>query len=124
MKFLSTLKAERCLTQLSTLHGSESPEAHKALESLRAIGADAAPAVIDALGSVDKELAGALITVLASYLNDKTFPLFVKGLGHSNQQCINGVAKALAISTSYDTNKLLDLLGRDDHVPGTKDGAR
>ena len=114
MKFFSTLKAERCLTQLSTLHGSESPEAHKALESLRAIGPDATPAVIDALGSVDKELAGALITVLASYLNDKTFPLFVKGLGHSNQQCINGVAKALAISTSYDTNKLLDLLGRDD----------
>jgi serine/threonine-protein kinase len=114
MKFFSTLKAERCLTQLSTLHGSDSPEAHKALESLRAIGPEATPAVIEALGSADKEQAGALVTVLASYLNDKSFPMFVKGLGHGNQQCINGVAKALAISTSYDTNKLLDLLGRDD----------
>ncbi len=46
MKFFSTLKAERCLTQLSTLHGSDSPEAHKALESLRAIGPDATPIAV------------------------------------------------------------------------------
>ena len=49
MKFFSTLKAERCLTQLSALHGSDSPEAHKALETLRAIGPEATPAVIEAL---------------------------------------------------------------------------
>ena len=114
MKFFSTLKAERCLSQLSTQHGPDSPEAHKALESLRAIGSAATPAVIEALASADKELAGALVTVLASYLDDKSFPMFAQGLGHSNQQCVTGVAKALAISTNYDTGKLLDLLGRDD----------
>jgi serine/threonine-protein kinase len=114
MKFFSTLKAERCLTQLSTLHGADSPEAHKALESLRAIGPQATPAVIEALATVDKEQTGALVTILASYLDDKSFPMFVAGLGHDNKQCVSGVAKALAISTNYDTKKLLDLLGRDD----------
>ncbi|MEZ5564561.1 MAG: hypothetical protein R3F24_03160 [Gammaproteobacteria bacterium] len=49
-------------------------------------------------------------------LNDKTFPQYAQGLGHADKDCVAGVAKALAISNDYDTNKLLDLLGQDNVV--------
>jgi eukaryotic-like serine/threonine-protein kinase len=113
MKFLSTLKADRCLTQLLAERDPGSPEARKVLENLRNIGPSAVPRVIDALATADKEHRGALVTVLASYLDDKSFPLFAEGLCHPNSQCASGVAKALAISGAYDTNKLIDLLGKE-----------
>lgn len=113
MKFLSTLKADRCLTQLLAERDPGSPEARKALENLRNIGPSAVPRIIDAFATADKDQRGALVTILASYLDDKTFPLFADGLSHANPQCVSGVAKALAISGAYDTTRLIELLGRE-----------
>lgn len=115
MKFFSTLKAERCLTQLLSERDPGGSEARKALDSLRSIGGTAIPRVIDAFATADKEHSGALVTLLSSLLDDKTFPLYAEGLGHSNRLCVVGVTKALAISTNYDTNKLMELLGKE-HV--------
>jgi len=114
MKFFSTLKAERCLTQLLSERDASGPEARKALDSLRSIGRTAIPGVIDAFATADKEHGGALVTLLASLLDDTTFPLYAEGLGHSNKLCVAGVTKALAISGSYDTNKLMELLGKEN----------
>jgi len=114
MKFFSTLKAERCLTQLLSERDPGSPAARKALESLQAIGAAAIPKVIDAFATADKAHSSALTTLLASLLDDQTFPHYAAGLSHPNKQCVAGVTKALAISATYDTNRLLELLGKDD----------
>lgn len=116
MKFLSTIKAERCLTQLFAARDAGSKEARQALESLQSIGPVAIPKIIDSFASADKDQREALVTLLAAMLNDKTFPLYAEGLGHANKDCVAGVAKALAISGSYDTNQLLDLLGKDNVV--------
>jgi len=114
MKFFSTLKAERCLTQLLSERDPSSPEGKKALESLRSIGPSAIPKVIDAFATADKEHSGAMVTLLASMLDDKTFPLFTAGLGHTDKLCVAGVTKALAISGNYDTHRLTELLGKPE----------
>ena len=113
MKFFSTMKAERCLTQLLSERDAHSSEARKALDSLQGIGRTAIPRVIDAFATADKEHSGALVTLLASLLDDTSFPLYADGLSHSNKLCVAGVTKALGISGSYDPNKLMDLLGKD-----------
>jgi hypothetical protein len=114
MKFFSTLKAERCLTQLLSEPDPGSPTSRKALESLQRIGADAIPKIIDAFATADKTHSGALITLLASLLDDESFPHYATGLGHPNKQCVAAVTKALAIAGTYDTNRLLELLGKDE----------
>jgi len=114
MKFFSTLKAERCLTQLLAARDVASPEARKALETLEGIGAPAIPKVIDAFATASKDQAGSLVTLLASQLDDASFPLFAAGLAHGDKQSVAGVTKALAISASYDANRLTELLGRPE----------
>ncbi len=116
MKFLSTIRAERCLAQLFAARDPGSKEARQALESLFNIGPVAIPKIIDSFAAADKEQREALVTLLASMLNDKTFPLYAAGLGHTSKDCVAGVAKALTISGNYDTNQLLDLLGKDNVV--------
>jgi serine/threonine-protein kinase len=114
MKFFSTLKAERCLSQLLSERDSGSPAARKAIEGLQGIGDAAVPKIIDAFALADKAHSGALVTLLAALLDDRTFPHYAAGLGHANKQCVAGVTKALAISANYDTNRLLELLGKED----------
>ncbi len=114
MKFFSTLKAERCLTQLLAEPDPTGPSARKALDSLASTGPAAVPAIIEALSSASKDQTGALVTVLAALLDDKSFPLYAAGLRHGNKLCVAGVAKALAISGSYDTGRLVELLGQAD----------
>lgn len=114
MKFFSTLKAERCLAQFLAAKDPADPPARKALEGLEATGAAAVPAIIESLASAAKEQTGPLVTLLASLVDDRSFPLFAKGLGHGNKVCVAGVAKALAIASSYDPNRLVDLLGQPD----------
>ncbi len=113
MKFFSTMKAERCLTQLLAERDAHSSAARKALDSLQGIGRPAIPGVIDAFATADEEHSGGLVTLLAWLLDDTTFPLYADGLRHSNKLCVAGVTKALALSGSYDTNKLIELLGTD-----------
>ncbi|MDH4021562.1 MAG: hypothetical protein OEV14_00405, partial [Gammaproteobacteria bacterium] len=114
MKFFSTLKAERCLSQLLSEPDAGSPAARKALASLQGVGAEAIPRIIDAIGTADKSHSGALITLLASLLDDQSFEHYAAGLAHPNKQSVAGVTRALALAGTYDTNRLLALLGNDD----------
>ena len=118
MKFFSTLKAERCLTQLMSAPDSGSADARQALENLRSIGSSAIPKVIDAFATADKGHNGALVTLLASLLDDKSFSFYAEGLAHPNKLCVAGVTKALAISGGYDANQLLELLGKEQVSTG------
>lgn len=111
MKFLSSLRAERSIAQFLGESDVDAPAARKAAESLRKLGGGAVSSVIDALATADKNQTTVLVETLASQLNDDTFRQFAAGLGHSDQRCISGVAWALANATSYNPNRLVDLLG-------------
>ena len=114
MKFISTLKAERSIAQLLAERDLQGPEARKVIESLRRVGPTAIPKLIDAFVTADKEHASALVQTLSSYVSNETLKEITTGLGHSNARCVAGVAAALAASSNYDPNNLLEFLGRDD----------
>ena len=111
MKFLSSMRAERSIAQFLGESDVDAPSAKKAAESLRKMGSGAISPVIDALGTADKNQATVLVETLTSNLNDDTFRHFAAGLGHVDQRCVSGVATALARSTTYNPNRLVDLLG-------------
>ncbi len=111
MKFLSSLRAERSIAQFLGESDVDAPAAKKAAESLRKLGGGAVARVIDALATADKNQTTVLVETLASQLNDDTFRQFAAGLGHSDQRCVSGVAWALSNATSYNPNRLVDLLG-------------
>jgi len=113
MKFISSMRAERSIARFLGESDVDAPAARKAAESLRRLGGNAVPNVIDALATADKNQTMVLIETLTSQLDDKTFRQFAAGLGHSNQRCVSGVASALSAGTAYNVNKLVDLLGDD-----------
>jgi HEAT repeat protein/tRNA A-37 threonylcarbamoyl transferase component Bud32 len=113
MNFISSMRAERSIAQFLGESNVDAPAARKAAESLKKLGGSAVPRVIDALATADKNQSKVLIETLRSQLNDSTFMQFAAGLGHSEQRCVAGVASALAVSTSYNVNKLVDLLDND-----------
>ena len=125
MNFISSLKAERCITQLLTQRDVNTPESRKALESLRKLGPSVIPKLIDAFATAEKEQSQALIQTLGSQITDKTFREVAAGLGHSNQRSVAGVVAALGATTTYDANQLIELLGREDvSVPAVIDALR
>jgi len=107
------MRAERSIAQFLGAGDVDDPAARKAAESLRKLGGEAIPKVIDALATADQIQSTVLIETLSSQLNDKTFRQFAAGLGHSDQRCVSGVASALSASTHYNANQLVDLLGND-----------
>ena len=113
MKFISSLRAERSITQFLGENDVDAPAARKAAESLRKLGGNAIPSVIDALAMADKNQTMVLIETLGSQLDDTTFRQFAAGLGHADQRCITGVASALSVGTGYTANKLIELLGNE-----------
>jgi serine/threonine-protein kinase len=113
MKFFSALKAERCITQLLAEPDAGTPDARKALDGLRGLGADAIPKLVDALATADREHAAALVSTLAALATDETLPRFATALSHENRLAVAGTARALAIARDYDPNKLLGLLAQE-----------
>jgi len=110
MKFISSLKADRGISQLLSEPGVDTPAARKALASLQKVGPSAIPRIIDALVTADKDQAAALVDILTGMVSDKTLPYFSAGLGNADQRCVAGVALALSRSTRYNAGKLLDML--------------
>jgi len=111
MKFISSMRAERSIAQFLGENDVDAPAAKKAAESLRKLGSGAIAPVIDALATADKAQTNVLVDTLCTSLNDDTFRQFAAGLGHDDQRCISGVAWALANSSGYNPNRLIDLLG-------------
>ncbi|MCK6370335.1 MAG: HEAT repeat domain-containing protein [Gammaproteobacteria bacterium] len=114
MKFISTLRAERSLSQLLAVRDLQAPEARKAIESLRKLGPSIIPNLIEAFAGAEREHTTALVQTLSSCVNDQTLKQVAAGLGHGNARCVSGTAAALGAATAYDANQLLGLLGRDD----------
>ncbi len=114
MKFLSSLKAERCISQVLETQDLRSPEGRKAVQNLRGLGDVAVPRVIEALTAADAGQAKTFIEFLASQASDKTFKDYAAGLQYPDKRVAAGVAQALAMAPGFDANLLLDLLGNDE----------
>jgi serine/threonine-protein kinase len=114
MKFISALKAERCVSQLLAEPDANTPTAQKALNSLKNSGPGAIPVMIDALASADRYQTIGIVDALAAQVNDQNFKLFAEGLGHPNERCVAGVAWALSSSNKYNVDKLSDILILED----------
>ncbi len=114
MKFISAMKAERCVTQLLAEPDSNTPLAQKALQSLKDSGPGAIPIMIDALASADRYQTIGIVDALAAKVSDQNFKYIAKGLSHPNEHCIAGVASALSRSHNFLANKLSQILLLDD----------
>lgn len=114
MKFISTLRAERSITQLLSQPDARTDTARKAVDSLRKLGAEAIPKLITACATAERTHLDALVQTLAATINDRTLKDVVAGLAHGQARCVSATAAALAAAGNFDPNLLLEHLGRDD----------
>ncbi len=110
MKFLTAIKAERCVSQLLAEPDCNTPTAQKALNSLRNSGKAAIPILIDALATADRYQTIGIIDGLAAQISDQTLMTVAQGLCHANERCVAGVSWALSSSKRFTADKLPDLL--------------
>ncbi|MEJ2138608.1 MAG: HEAT repeat domain-containing protein [Gammaproteobacteria bacterium] len=114
MKFISALKAERCVTQLLAEPDANTPTAQKALSNLKNSGPGAIPVMIDALASADRYQTIGIVEALAAMVTDQNFDAFVEGLTHPNERCVAGVSWAMSTSKRFRADKLIDTLTKED----------
>jgi HEAT repeat protein/tRNA A-37 threonylcarbamoyl transferase component Bud32 len=114
MKFISAMKAERCVTQLLAEPDSNTPLAQKALQSLKNSGPGAIPIMIDALASADRYQTIGIVDALSDQVSDQNFKYIAAGLSHPNERCVAGAAWALSSSHNFSVNKLSKILRLDD----------
>src|SRR5206468_11427899 len=85
-----------------------SPQTVQALSRLKEIGRPALAKFVEALGNArHPEI---IEELLAAFLDNETFDLFLGHLTHPNAQVAAGVAKVFVKSTKYDPHQLLKLL--------------
>jgi len=114
MKFISAIKAERCVSQILAEPDANTPVAQKALATLKNSGPGAIPIMIDALASADRYQTLGIVDALTAQVNDQNFKYVAKGLGHPNERCVAGSAWALSSSQDYSVEKLPQILMSDD----------
>ncbi len=114
MKFLSSLRGEKLLAEIRANSDPSSPERRKAVERLVALGKDAIPLVIAALGSADKITTMAYVEVLTGLADAKNVPLILQGLAEPNARTAAAVAWALSSAKGFPAAMLLDALKNPD----------
>jgi HEAT repeat protein/tRNA A-37 threonylcarbamoyl transferase component Bud32 len=114
MKFISALKAERCISALLAEPDSNSAAAQKAVNALKNSGPGAIPIMIDALATADRYQTIGIVDALTAQVNDHNFKHIAKGLSHTNDRSVAGVAWALSNSQDYNVEKLPQILTVND----------
>jgi serine/threonine-protein kinase len=115
MNFLTSIQADRLISQIREEADPASPAAKKALEKLGKLGNAAIPKVLEALSSADKRQTVEFVELLTSLVTDKSLPLVTRGLADSDPRTVSGTAWALSSSKKYNVNRLVDLLGEDEY---------
>jgi serine/threonine-protein kinase len=114
MNFLTSLQADRLISQIREESDPTSPAAKKAFDKLGRLGNGAVPKILEALASADKRQTVEYVELLGNLINDKTLPIIARGLADSDPRTVSGTAWALASNRRYNVNRLVDLLGEDD----------
>lgn len=100
-------KIKKALATLLASHDPANPQTVQALARLKEIGRPALVKFVEALSEAKNP--DILTDLLTSFLDNDTFPYFVKYLAHPNPQIAAGVAKVFVKGTRYDANLLLTL---------------
>jgi eukaryotic-like serine/threonine-protein kinase len=115
MNFLTSIHADRLISQIREEADPTSPGAKKAFEKLGKLGNGAVPKILEALGSADKRQTVEYVELLSSLISEKTLPLITRGLADSDPRTVSGTAWALSTNKKYNVNRLVDLLGEDEY---------
>jgi serine/threonine-protein kinase len=110
VKFLTTLRGDKLLADIKSSGDPSSPVARKAVEKLVALGKDAIPMVIEALGTADKGATMSYVEVLTALADAKNLPLILQGLAEPNPRTTAAVAWALSSAKSFPAGMLLEAL--------------
>ena len=110
MNFLSSIKAERLISQIKAVGDPAHPQAEKAIAKLKKMGGAGVAKVIEELAHADKKQTLVFVELLSSMANHTTFAQFAAGLSSGDQRTISGVAWALSSSSTYNPHRLLELL--------------
>jgi len=114
MNFLTSLQADRLISQIREEADPTSLNAKKAFAKLTKLGSNAIPKILEALASADKRQTVEYVEVLNGLINDKTLHLITRGLADGDPRTVAGTSWALSSNKRYNVNRLVDLLGEDD----------
>jgi hypothetical protein len=114
MGFLDSYKINKAIARLLAAPSVTSPEAVQAVSTLERFGKVAIPKLIEGLGKARHPRV--LLTVLESYVQNTTLPLFAEGLASANTRVATWVVELLVQSQTYDPNHLLDFWN-DPRIP-------
>jgi len=114
MNFLTSLQADRLISQIREEADPTSINAKKAFAKLGKLGNSAIPKILEALASADKRQTVEYVELLSSLITDKTLPLITRGLADGDPRTVSGTAWALSSNKRYNVNRLVDLLGEED----------
>jgi serine/threonine-protein kinase len=110
MSFFTNLRADRLIMEIRSSPDPASATTQKAIAKLKEVGPGAIESIFGALPDVDKGATLALVEVLGSLVNQKTFPLFIRGLIEGSPRVISGISWALTGNRNYPAHLLLDAL--------------
>jgi eukaryotic-like serine/threonine-protein kinase len=110
VKFLSSLRGEKLIADIKASGDPSNIACRKAIEKLVALGKDAIPIVIEALGSADKGAMMAYVEVLTALADAKNVPLILQGLAEPNPRTASAVAWALSSAQGFPPALLLEAL--------------
>src|ERR1700722_13496384 len=98
MSFFSNFRADRLITEIRSTTNASSPATLKAVAKLKSVGPKALEPIFGALPDADKNATLAFVDVLGALVNQKSFPVFVRGLIEGSPRGIAGIAGALTSS--------------------------
>jgi len=119
MSFFTNLRADRLVTEIRSASDPTSSDTQKLVARLKEVGPGAIEAIFGALPDADKAATMAFVDVLASLVNPKTFPTFIRGLVEGSPRVISGITWALSASHNYPAHLLIDALA----TPGVSKSA-
>jgi len=112
MALFSNFRADRLITQIKSSNDILGTETQKAVAKLKELGASGIEAILAALPEADKHATVALVDVLSTLANARTFPAYVEALVTGSPRVIAGVSWALTSSHGYPPHLLLDVLAK------------
>src|SRR5215831_11223907 len=119
MSFFTNLRADRLVTEIRSASDPTSSDTQKLVARLKDVGPGAIEAIFGALPDADKNATMAFVDVLASLVNQKTYPLFIRGLVEGSPRVISGITWALSASHGYPAHLLIEALA----TPGVSKSA-
>jgi eukaryotic-like serine/threonine-protein kinase len=110
MGFFTNFRADRLVTEIRSSSNSASPATQRAVAKLKSLGAGAIEPIFGALPDADKNSTVGFVEALSGLVNQRTFPIFVRGLVEGSPRVVAGISWALTSSRNYPPHLLIDAL--------------